>query len=254
MKKIFQIIFLFPILLSAQINESESDSLNLKAKLALSGFWQDGNVETLIFRAKSDLSFKPWKKWVFKTQNSYVYQEFGKEKADEDILSLNFLYFNPEKKIYPFVLGFISTNFRREIDLRSLLGAGVSFQVMKKKKDWLKLSISSEYEQTEFKKAGFNKSEYDGETTINTFRCTVWLNGKYHLFKNKVILSHENYFQPSLEKGNNFRWRADLGLELPLWKYLNFKINYLQSFESIVIQNQKQQDRFLTFGFTLKSY
>ena len=91
MKKIFQIIFLFPILLSAQINERESDSLNLKAKLSLTGFWQDGNVETLIFRAKSDLSFKPWKKWVFKTQNSYVYQELGKEKADEDILSLNFL-------------------------------------------------------------------------------------------------------------------------------------------------------------------
>jgi hypothetical protein len=50
----------FPILLSAQINES--DTLNLKAKLALTGFWQSGNVETLIFRAKSDLSFKPWKK------------------------------------------------------------------------------------------------------------------------------------------------------------------------------------------------
>ena len=74
------------------------------------------------------------------------------------------------------------------------------------------------------------------------------------MFKNKVILNHESYFQPSIEHSNNFRWRADVGLELPVWKFLNFKINYLQTFESIVIENQKQNDEFLTFGFTLKSY
>lgn len=252
MKKLLYYFLIFPIFLSAQINES--DTLKVKASLSITGFYQGGNVETLIFRAKTDLSFKPWKKWVFKNQNSYVYQAFDKKKADEDILSLNFLYLNPERKIYPFVLGFVSTNFRREIDLRSLIGAGVTFQIHNKKDDWLKLSISSEYEQTDFSETDFNFSEYDGNESINTFRGTIWVNGKYYLFKKKVILNHEVYFQPSLEKGNNFRWQGDLGLELPIKKYLNFKINYRNTFESIVIENQKQQDRFLTFGFTLKTY
>ena len=103
MKKVLFYFLFFPIFLSAQINES--DTLKVKANLSLTGFWQGGNVETLIFRAKSDLSLKLHKKWVFKTKNSYVYQEFGKNKADEDILSLNFLYFNPDRKIYPLVLG-----------------------------------------------------------------------------------------------------------------------------------------------------
>jgi len=58
-------LLFFPIFLSAQINES--DTLNLKANLSLTGFYQGGNVETLIFRAKSDFSFKPLKKWVCKT-------------------------------------------------------------------------------------------------------------------------------------------------------------------------------------------
>ncbi len=240
------------MLLSAQINES--DTLKLKANLSLTGFWQAGNVETLIFRAKSDLSVKPWKKWVFKTNNSYVYQEFGKEKADEDILSLNFLYFNPERKFYPLALGFISTNFRREIDVRYLFGAGVTYQVLNKNKNWLKFSITGEYEQTNFSETDFNISEYDGSKSINTLRGTIWVNGKYHLFKNKLILTHESYVQPSLEQSNNYRWRADLGLELPVWKFLNFKINYLHTFESIVIEGQKRQDKFLTLGFTLKSY
>jgi hypothetical protein len=252
MKTFLYYLLFFPILLSAQINES--DTLKVKASLSLTGFYQGGNVETLIFRAKTDFSFVPWKKWVFKNQNSYVYQEFGKEKADEDILSLNFLYLNPQRKIYPFVLGFASTNFRREIDLRYLLGAGVTFQILNKKENWLKLSVSSEYEHTDFSETNFNYTEYDGSQSINTMRGTIWMNGKYHLVKKKVIFNHEIYFQPSLEQSNNFRWQADVGLELPIWKYLNFKINYRHTFESIVIENQEQEDRFLTFGFTLKSY
>ena len=88
LKKSIYFFLFIPLLLTAQINES--DTLKVKADLSLTGFWQGGNVQTLIFRAKSNFSFTPWKRWVFKTQNSYVYQEFGKVKADEDILSLNF--------------------------------------------------------------------------------------------------------------------------------------------------------------------
>lgn len=252
MKRIIYYFLFVPFCLAAQINES--DTLNLRANLSLTGFWQGGNVETLIFRAKSEVSFKPSKKMVFKTMNSYVYQAFGKVKADEDILSLNFLYFNPKRKLYPLVLGFVSTNFRREINLRSLLGVGITYQVLENKEYWLKFSISSEYEQTKFDKTRFNISEYNGNQSINTFRSTFWVNGKYNLFKKKVIINHEIYFQPSLEQRDNFRWQADVGLELPVWKFLNFKINYRHTFESIVIESQKQEDGMMSFGFTLKSY
>ena len=252
MKYIVVLFLIIPCFLNCQTNES--DTLNFKADLSFTGFWQDGNVETLILRAKSEVSFKPLKKWVFKTRNSYVYQEFGKEKADADFLSLNFIYFNPKRKIYPLALGFMSTNFRREIEFRSLVGAGVSFQAYSKKKDWLKMSLTSEYEQTRFNETDFNKDYYDGKSILDTFRATLWVNGKYYLFKDKVILTHESYVQPSLERGDNYRWQADLGVELPVWSFLNFKVNYLHTFESLVISGQNQEDTFLTFGFTIKSY
>lgn len=252
MKHLLYFLLFCPFVLSAQINES--DTLDLKANLSITGFWQGGNVETLIFRARSEISVKALKKWVFKTTNSYVYQEFGKQKADSDILSLNFLYFNPDRKVYPLILAFVSTNFRREIDLRYLVGAGATFKVLDKKDDWLKFSMSLEYEQTDFASARFNRERYNGSRFINTLRGTVWVNGKYTLVKDKVILTHESYFQPSLRQDDNFRWRADVGLELPVWSFLNFKINYLHAFESIVIENQQQEDRFLTFGFTVKNY
>lgn len=252
MKSILFLSLFIPICLFAQINES--DTLNFKANLSLTGFYQGGNVETLIFRAKSDLSFKPFKKWVYKTSNSYVYQEFGQDKADEDILSLNFLYLNPERKFYPLALAFISTNFRRKIDLRYLLGGGVTYEILDKKEDWLKVALSSEYEKTKFGSTDFTISEYDGNKNIETFRTTIWLNGKHKLFKDKLIITHESYYQPSLEDENNYRWQTDIGLELPLWKYLNFKINYIHTFESVVIANQKRRDNILTLGFKIKSY
>ena len=246
------LIGLFPISLFAQINES--DTLKTKASLSLTGLYQQGNVETVIFRAKPEFSFYPWKKSVFKTNNSYVYQEFGNEKADEDILSRNFLYINPEKKVHPFLLGFVSTNYRRKINLRYLVGVGFTYQILNKKNQWLGISVSSEVEQTDFSTFDFNRSQYDGTKSINTIRGTLWIGGKYHLIKDRVILNHESYVQPSLEESNNFRWRAEIGLEMPVWKFLNFTMNYLQSFESIVTQDQNQQDRFLTFGITLKSF
>ena len=256
MKKHLFLFLFIPLFATAQINES--DTLALKADLSVTGFWQGGNVETLIFRAKSGFSFKPWDGWVFKTQNSYVFQEFGGDKADSDFLSLNFLYINPERNFYPQILTFFSTNFRREIDIRAIFGAGMTYQVIDKKKDkhknWLKLSITGEYEQTRFRRADFNLIEYNNSREINTFRSTIWVNGKYHLFKKKMILTHEMYAQPSLEQGNNFRWWADVAAEFPIWKHLNFKINYLRTYENIVISGQQQEDEFLTFGLTLKSY
>ena len=252
MKKILCVLLFSPLLLSAQIDES--DSLKIKADLSLTGFWQSGNVETLILRAKSGLSYKPLKKFVAKTQNSYVYQEFGRTKADADFLSLNFLYFEPESKFYPQLLAFVSTNFRREIDIRTLFGGGVTYRAYKKKKDWLKLSFTSEFERTNFKNTDFNVDEYDGDESISTLRATLWVNGKYYLFNDKLIVTHESYIQPSLQDGDNYRWQADVGFEFPISKNLNFKINYLRTFESIVVEDQKRGDEFLTFGFTLKSY
>ena len=133
-------------------------------------------MQTIIFRAKSEVSYRPWENWDFKTRNSYVYQEFGQQKADEDILSLNFLSFKPKAKVFPLALVFVSTNFRRQIELRALLGAGITVKIFEKEKDWLKFSVTSEYERTNFATSDFNRSEYDGSTSINTFRGTVWVN------------------------------------------------------------------------------
>ena len=170
MKRILYFFILIPFILCAQ--NTENDTLRLKADLALTGFWQGGNVQTLIFRANSNISFKPFKNTTFRTQNSYVLQEFGGDKADEDILSLNFININSHKRFHPLLLGFFSTNFRRQIDDRYIFGGGFSYQLINKNKYSLRISLTGEFEHTEFNTTDFKIDDYDGESEINTWRST----------------------------------------------------------------------------------
>lgn len=252
MKHILLCLLLLPLSIAAQENDVEPK--DWKADLTLSGFYQAGNVETKIFRANSNFSLNVLNNMVFETKNSYVYQEFGKTKADEDILSLNFLNFNPDRKLYPLVLSFLSTNFRRDIDLRYLFGVGLSYKVLEEGNNILNISVSTEFEHTEYGSSDFNRSQYDGESIINTYRGTIWINGTYELVKDKLILKHESYYQPSIERDSNFRWQADTKIDFPIFKHLNLNVSYLYTFENVVIAGQKPEDRFISFGFTLKSY
>lgn len=244
------LFLLFPLLLSAQ--PASGDSIYFKAKLTVSGFWQSGNVQTSIFRSRTDLTVPITQNWMYENTNSYVYQAFGRTKADEDFYSLNFLYFNARGKIAPLLLGFMSTNYRRAINARYLLGGGVRFQLVKNAANDLKFALTSEYESTEFNQTDFNEKAYEGERFIQTLRGTLWIKGKYLLAQKKLILRHESYFQPSMLRRDNFRWWAEVAMEVPVWKGLHFTFSYIDTYESIVIQGQAQEDRFFTLGFVFK--
>lgn len=136
----------------------------------------------------------------------------------------------PERRLHPFMLGFVSTNFRRRIDLRFLTGGGITYQIVRGEREWFKVSLSGEYEQTDFATNDYNRDQYDSNREINTLRGTVWISGKYRFLDNRVIFNHESYYQPSLAQRNNYRWRTDLGIELPIRTFMNLAVNYRRNF------------------------
>lgn len=248
MKYLLVLFFLFPSLVLAQLNES--DTLKFQTKLNLNGNWQKGNVEVLAFRSKLEFTFSSSPNFVFKTQNAYLYQEFFGNKADEDLFSRNFIYFYPQNKIYPFAVSFISQNFRRKIDFRYFVGAGATLQLIHTKSHILKTALSTVYEESNFSIDIFNESQYDGQKQINTWRGTAWIFGKHHFFENKLNFYYESYIQPSFEDTKNFRWQLETGLETPIWKGLNFSTTFIYTYEKIVALGLKPYDHSLLFGFS----
>lgn len=66
------------------------------------------------------------------------------------------------------VLAFMSTNFRRRIDLLYLTGVALTYKILQEKKKWFKVCLTSEYKHTKFTETDFNINKFDGQSTINT--------------------------------------------------------------------------------------
>lgn len=230
----------------SQLNESDTTRFQFRA--GSSGTWQKGNVELLVIRSRLELVSNGKKDLVFKSQTNNLYQEFGNKKADNDLFSRNFIYFKPQTTYYPFVMTFIQSNFRRNIDYRWFAGAGGTFQVFRKTHSNLKISASLVREDTRFRKNIYNQSYYDGNKNISVWRGTIYLAGIYRLLENKMKIYYNGNWQPAFDKVPNNRVQLDMGVEISIWKGLNFQFEYVYNYEQVVALQIKEVDRILTFG------
>lgn len=241
-------ILLCGAILHAQLNESDTAKMQFRA--GITGAWQQGNVNLLLLRGRLEAVSNGMKPLVFKTQNNSLYQEFGNNKADNDINSRNYLYYKPLKKVYPFGMVFLQTNFRRQISFRWFAGGGATWQFVQKPRTNMKLSASMVYEQTRFRSDRFNAPVYNGNEIIALWRATTYLSGWHQLFHQRMRLYYMAYWQPGLDRNKNYRTQIDAGIDFPVWKGLNFAVAYSFTHEEVVVEKVKQDDRILTFGLS----
>lgn len=232
----------------AQLNES--DTVRFQLRTGLTGNFQQGNVNILTIRSRLDFTWSPVKHIVFKSQNSSLYQEFSSVKADNDIFSRNYFYFDPQHKIYPFAIAYISSNYRRKIDSRVFSGAGLTWQLVDKNFHVLKISASTVYEVNRFNGTIFNYDKYNGDNRVDLWRGTVYLAGWNYFFNNKLRLYYDAYWQPAFNDAHNYRIQFDIGFDFLLYKGLNFSTLYTFTHENVIISQVKEDDKILTFGLS----
>ncbi len=229
-----------------QLNESDTALLQLRA--SVSGNFQKGNVNLLLLRGYLEASVAPSKNWVLKSQNVSLYQAFFKTKADNDVLSRNFIYYRPYRRFYPFAIAYVSTNFRRQIAWRYFTGLGATAQILQAENHQLKASVGVVYEQSKFTSEMYNYGKYNGSNTINNWRATTWLWGKHRIWQNRLTGYYSMYWQPSFQDRYNYRLQADLGIELQVWKGLAFNAHYTYTLENVVAVKTAQTDQIVSFG------
>lgn len=251
----FTSLFLFVFILRslAQLNESDTSAFQLRT--SLTGNIQAGNVEVINLRGKLDFSFTVKGKFVFKSQNSSLYQSFYSITADNDVFSRNYMYYHPSRVVYPFGIVYISTNYRRQIAHRYFAGAGLTWQVIQNAPTVLKMSASVVYEATRFKADTYNYDMYNGDDRINVWRSTLYLGGWSYLANRHLRLYYDVFWQPAFDQTENFRTQVDLGADFPFWKGLAFTFLFTYTHENVVIRSIKQNDTILTFGlgYTVRS-
>ena len=244
------IVFLIIIGLSqlawSQINESDTQKFQISIKST--GNYQTGNVSVLTLKGNLDLTARAFEKWVFKSQNAQLYQEFSERKADNNIFSRNYLYYNPERKLYPFGIVYASTNFRRKIESRYFIGAGLTYRFISRENHVLKFAVNAVYEETDFDERQFNIASYNGSDEVNLWRGTLYMGGWSYLLRKKIRFSYEAFYQPAFENEENFRTQLSLNLDVPVWKGLYLSTNWNYTMESVVPLGTQREDTILTFG------
>ena len=243
--KFIIILAVLPFITQAQINESDTARVQLRS--SITGNYQAGNVQLFALRGRIELS-AAGKGFVFKTQNNGLYQSFFKTKADADLFSRNFFYYRPQQRVYPFVMGFVASNYRLKINTRVFVGGGATWQMIKSSKSNLKLSASMVYEQTNFSRSQFNNTHYTGQNQIRLWRATSWLAGQHRFNENGLRLHYTIYYQPGLDGQNNYRVSGEAGLDFPIYKGLGFTMLYTNLYEKVVVTGVQQRDALFSFG------
>ena len=239
----------------AQAQLNESDTTRLQVRVALTAHHQAGNVEVFTLRGRFDFTVSRMRVWVVKSQNSSLYQTFYSVKADSDLFSRNYLYYRPERRVYPFAIAYVSANYRRKIAFRYFAGAGLTAQLIRTPRNGLKIAAGVVHEHTRFATTTFNETAYNGSPTIALWRGTTWLGGWHSLPGSRVRLYYDAYWQPAFRDVKNYRWQADVGVDVAVWKGLSFSALYSYTHENVVATRVQPDDNLLTVGlaYTLRT-
>jgi hypothetical protein len=235
----------------AQLNES--DSLHLQIKFTSTGSLLDGNVSRMVFLNKLEVA-RANEKSGFSTRNDYQYGTTRKILTENDFLSYNFLYLHPLAKIYPYWMALIETNYRRNIFFRYQTGPGVTWNAVRQKDNLLKISLTGTYENTRYGGTTFDDERYNGLQVIETWRITGRIFGKHKIFKEKLRLSYEFWWQQSVQDANNYRFHTEESLELPVSKHFSFRTGFRYSYENIELAGLKPFDLFWTYGIAIANF
>lgn len=120
------ILYLLYFKANAQLNSN--DTLGWQIKLSASCSLLDGNVARFLLVNRLEASYVD-RSWGMSIRNDYQYGTTRYNITENDFISYNFLYVTPLKKVYPYLMGIVETNYRRKIQFRYQLGAGVSYMV-----------------------------------------------------------------------------------------------------------------------------
>lgn len=232
----------------AQLNESDTATFQVRA--SVTGVYQRGNVDYRALRGNVAAVLRLSERFTAQTQNTSLYQAFFGQKADNDLDSRNFLYYRPEARLYPFAIGFLSTNFRRKLAFRYFAGAGLTGQLVQRPRHVLKLSAGLVYEASRFSESAFNYQEYTGNEEIAVGRATLYAAGWHYLAGKTIRLYYDVYAQPSLSDQNNYRIHLDVGTDVTIGKGFSFTALYVFSHENVVVQGVQPNDALLTFGLS----
>lgn len=213
-----------------------------KYKIALNASFSEGNVSRRLVNWQNEFAYSD-STLELATNPRYVYGIQNGQNAENELYTDLILNLFPKNVLYVLGFGTVEKSNLRSIDVRQQYGGGLGLHLIRKPKNIFSITNALIYEKTDFEE----------NQTIETFRNSTRIKGKHLLFKDKLIITHLSFFQPSLQNQKNYRWSNLVNFDIPFTKHLSFQIVFENTYESIVAEGRKNNDSRLMFGFSIKS-
>ena len=246
--KIMLFISLFPLLSYGIGNDStntkDSTFSKLRFRATADGQYATGNVNRLLMVYKTFFDIRYKKILDLSSNESYSYGRTNNLLAENDwYLNFSGTYLHNGK---PTILLFssIEGSHLRFIDHRFQIGIGPSVNILDSISSHLNINDVLLYDNTEF---------YYNENHYSTIRNSTRIKGYHRLIKKKLLLIHETFIQPSILDINNFRFKTNISMELPIDKHISLKFTIIESYDSIVYPSKKNNDFQATFGIAFNN-
>lgn len=220
-------------------------------KTSGTGYVNTGNVERVLLRGDAAFSYHNLTS-ALSTATSYIWGTYSGNRAENDWSNRNFLYAFPEAKVYPFVMHWLETGYRRKIDMRNQAGVGGTWAILSSPDIILKLSLMLSGEATDYSAPAYLPDDLQQTTERPLLRATPRVYFRQNLGSDGKALVSELWYQQALKTQNDYRWHWETGIEWALGKTLSLKTLCVYHFESAVPQRVVRQDLAWTFGVTAK--
>lgn len=227
---------------------SEVDTARWEWSIGSTGYFSSGNVERLLITANASVKHR-MPNFGYINTSRYKYGTFGNFRTDDDILSQNYFYLWPDNKFYPFQMTWVDRSWQREIDVRWLIGLGLSWRMWYNSNHLLKSSFFSGYEHSLFFRDEF--APVAPPTTGRRIKSHRWggrLFGRHSIFQSHLKFVYEFWYLGAFNQQNNFRYHYRLELLLPIVQSIYFNIQLVNDYERLVPAEVQQQDRVVKFG------
>lgn len=234
---------------TAQAQLSEADTLRWQYRVSATGSWLRGNIEQFMLLGTGEVAHVK-ERWGIKSAISYQYGTFFYRQTLGEGIWRNFVYVNPRARLYPYLMLWYQQSHQRGIEDRTQVGPGMTYVLLRKNAQVLKLSVTGTYESNRFRTPFFRERPELTSADLETWRITGRLYGEHKLLEGAMRLQYELWVQPSLTDADNLRAHVEAALSIPLKKGFALRQAVRWSCESVVQQRNSYEDLLWTFGIS----
>lgn len=234
------LVWMTGLMASAQFN----DSTHYHIKYSTTGIINKTN-DARSFVLNNVLGFQVNKeRFTLNSTNAWIYGRQGSNLTNNDFTSaLNVDYLKNKQKLYYWGLLTFTSSYSLKIDYQFQAGAGLGYNFINTQKAELVVSDGLLYETSKLKLP--QGTDFDHKTVRNSLRI------KYKwMVTDVVVLEGLHFWQPSLERIDDYILRSTNALSIRLRKWLS--LTTALTYNKLSLTNR--ENLLVNFGITAEKY